>query len=76
MVADTHFYDLLGVSPSCSASELKRAYHKASLANHPDKNPDDAEAASVRFQEISAAYEVLSEDDARAMYDQYGQDGV
>ncbi|KDN38863.1 DnaJ protein, subfamily A, member 2 [Tilletiaria anomala UBC 951] len=76
MVVDTAFYDLLGVAPNCSAAELKRAYRKASLQNHPDKNPDDPEGASARFQDISAAYEVLNDDETRAAYDQYGPDGM
>ncbi len=76
MVAETAFYDLLGVAPDCGDAELKRAYKKASLQHHPDKNPDDPEAASIRFKEISAAYEVLSDPDARAAYDRYGEDAV
>lgn len=76
MVAETEYYDLLGVSADASATEIKKAFRKASLEHHPDKNPDDQEAASVRFQEISAAYEVLSDEDARAAYDRYGADGM
>lgn len=71
MVADTYFYDLLSVSPDASDAELKKAYRKASLVNHPDKNPGDGEA-SARFQEISAAYEVLSEPKRRKEYDDFG----
>lgn len=74
MVADTYYYDLLGVAPSASESELKKAYRKASLANHPDKNPGDEEA-SARFQEINAAYEVLSDPQARREYDEWGPEG-
>ncbi|PWN25260.1 DnaJ-domain-containing protein [Jaminaea rosea] len=74
MVADTYYYDLLGTDPSASPAELKKAYRKASLANHPDKNPGDEEA-SARFQEINAAYEVLSDPSSRASYDEWGPDG-
>lgn len=74
MVADTAYYDLLGVDPSASDAELKKAYRKASLANHPDKNPGD-EGAHLRFQEVSEAYETLADADKRAAYDRYGVDG-
>jgi DnaJ-class molecular chaperone len=72
---DTALYDLLGVSPEASDAELKKAYRKQSLANHPDKNPGD-EAASARFQEISSAYETLADPDTRAAYDRYGPEGM
>ncbi|CAO1615740.1 unnamed protein product [Sympodiomycopsis kandeliae] len=71
MVVDTTLYDLLNVDPSATEAELKKAYRKASLANHPDKNPGNEEAHS-RFQEINAAYETLSDPDTRAAYDRYG----
>ncbi|KAK0530739.1 hypothetical protein OC834_003206 [Tilletia horrida] len=74
MVADTELYDVLGVAPDASEQELKQAFRKQSLAHHPDKNPGD-ETASARFQEISAAYETLSDPDARAAYDRYGTVG-
>lgn len=74
MVTDTAYYDLLGVDPSVNDGDLKKAYRKASLANHPDKNPGD-EGASLRFQEISEAYETLSDPDKRAAYDRYGPEG-
>lgn len=76
MVAETAYYDLLGIAPSATPTEIKKAFRKASLEHHPDKNPDDQEAASIRFQEISAAYEVLSDEDARAAYDRYGAEGM
>lgn len=74
MVVDTKLYDVLGVAPDASDAEIKKAYKKQSLANHPDKNPGD-ENASVRFQEVSAAYETLSDPDERAAYDRYGEGG-
>ena len=74
MVVDSKLYDVLGVAPDASDAEIKKAYKKQSLANHPDKNPGD-ESAQVRFQEVSAAYETLSDPDARAAYDRYGENG-
>lgn len=55
-VVDTTYYDLLNVSPSASDLELKKAYRRAALINHPDKNPGDEEA-QYRFQEIAKAYQ-------------------
>ena len=74
MVVDSKLYDVLGVASDASDAEIKKAYKKQSLANHPDKNPGD-ESAQVRFQEVSAAYETLSDPDARSAYDRYGEDG-
>ncbi|PWN39770.1 DnaJ-domain-containing protein [Ceraceosorus guamensis] len=76
MPVDTTYYDLLGVSPSATPSELKSAYKKLSLTHHPDKNPDDPIGASARFQEISQAYETLSDEGSREMYDRFGLDGL
>lgn len=76
MVESTHLYDLLGVAPDATSAEIKKAYRKQSLANHPDKNPDiDHQVASEKFAEINQAYETLSDPDARASYDRYGDDG-
>lgn len=69
------FYELLGVSRTSSADEIKRAYRKRARELHPDANPDDPEAED-RFKEVSRAYEVLSEPDARARYDRFGEAGV
>src|ERR1700712_4309601 len=65
--------EVLNVPKSSSKSEIKKAYHKAALSSHPDKVPEDQrEEADVKFKHISRAYEILSDDDNRAMYDQHG----
>ena len=74
MVVDTRLYDVLGVAPDASEEEIRKAYKKQSLANHPDKIPGD-ENASMRFQEVAGAYETLSDPDARAAYDRFGENG-
>jgi DnaJ homolog subfamily A member 2 len=72
MVKETKFYDILGVSPSASESELKKAYYKLAKTYHPDKNPD----AGDKFKEISHAYEILSDSQKREVYDRYGEKGL
>jgi len=74
MVKDTILYDRLGVSPSVSDKELKKAYRKASLKWHPDKNKDNADEATKKFQEISEAYSILNDGEKRKIYDQVGID--
>ncbi|MBR2048574.1 MAG: molecular chaperone DnaJ [Oscillospiraceae bacterium] len=69
------FYEVLGVEKSASADEIKRAYRKKAMQYHPDRNPDDP-TAEAKFKEVGEAYEVLSDDDKRARYDQYGHAGV
>lgn len=65
------YYDILGVGKTASADEIKKAYRKKALAYHPDKNPGDKEAEEM-FKKSAEAYEVLSDPDKRARYDQYG----
>lgn len=70
-LAKTDLYKTLGVSKGCSASEVKKAYRKAALKHHPDKAPpEQRDKAEKKFKEIAQAYETLSDDDKRALYDQ------
>lgn len=73
MVVDTEYYDALGVKPDATELEIKKAYRKLAITTHPDKNPGD-ESAHARFQAIGEAYQVLSNPDARVLYDKYGKE--
>lgn len=65
------FYDILGINKNATAAEIKKAYRKKAIEYHPDKNPDDA-TAEERFKKAAEAYEVLSDPNKKAKYDQYG----
>ena len=69
------YYELLGVDRKASTEEIRSAYRKLALKYHPDRNPDDKEAES-KFKAISEAYDVLSDEKKRPLYDQYGKDGL
>ena len=69
------YYEVLGVNKGCSADELKKAYRKLAKKYHPDLNPGDKKAEAA-FKEVNEAYEVLSDKDKRARYDQFGFAGV
>lgn len=69
------YYEVLGVDKNASAEEIKKAYRKLAIANHPDKNPGDKEAEE-RFKEATEAYEVLGDENKRKNYDAYGFAGV
>ncbi|KAL3457899.1 X-domain of DnaJ-containing-domain-containing protein [Aspergillus heterothallicus] len=73
MVVDTTYYDALGVAPTATELEIKKAYRKLAIVTHPDKNPGD-ETAHERFQAIGEAYQVLSNPDLRKRYDTYGKE--
>lgn len=73
MVKDTDYYDKLGISPTATSTEIKKAYRKKAMETHPDKHPDDPDADN-KFQAISQAYQVLSDEDLRARYDEYGKE--
>ncbi|OJJ57112.1 hypothetical protein ASPSYDRAFT_59516 [Aspergillus sydowii CBS 593.65] len=75
MVKDTKFYDTLGVDPAATEAQLKTAYKKSALKYHPDKNPNNPEAAET-FKDITKAYEVLSDPQQRSIYDQLGEEGL
>lgn len=69
------YYEVLGVGKDASADDIKRAYRKAAMKYHPDRNPGDKEA-EAKFKEVGEAYEVLSDPDKKARYDQFGFAGV
>lgn len=66
------YYDILGVTKSASADEIKKAYRKQALEWHPDRHKDDKEAAEKRFKEVNEAYQVLSDPQKKSAYDQFG----
>lgn len=70
------YYEVLGVNKGASADEIKKAYRKVAKQYHPDLNPDDKAGAEAKFKEASEAYEVLSDSDKKARYDQFGHAGV
>ena len=69
------YYEVLGVEKGASAEEIKKAYRKSAMKYHPDRNPGDKEAEE-KFKELGEAYEVLSDDEKRSRYDQFGFAGV
>ncbi len=71
----TDFYEVLGISRNSSPEEIKKAYRKGAVKYHPDKNPGD-KTAEKKFKDVSEAYEVLSDEKKRQVYDQYGAEAV
>ncbi|WP_114781657.1 molecular chaperone DnaJ [Botryobacter ruber] len=74
-MAKRDYYEVLGVSNSASQEEIKKAYRKIAIKYHPDKNPDDP-TAEDKFKEAAEAYEVLSDQQKRQRYDQFGHQGM
>ena len=75
MAEKREYYEVLGVAKNANADEIKKAYRKAAIKYHPDKNPGDNEAEE-KFKEAAEAYDVLSNEDKRARYDKFGHAGM
>ena len=75
MATKRDYYEVLGISKSASEAEIKSAFRKKAKEFHPDLNKDNPEAAE-KFKEAQEAYSVLSDENKRKMYDQYGHAGV
>lgn len=75
MAEKRDYYEVLGVAKNANADEIKKAYRKAAIQYHPDKNPGDKESED-KFKEAAEAYDVLSNPDKRARYDQFGHAGM
>ena len=69
------YYEILGVDRGASGADIKKAYRRIAMKNHPDRNPDNQEAEDT-FKEANEAFEVLSDSEKRSRYDQYGHSGV
>lgn len=75
-MAEVEYYEILSVAKNASDVDIKKSYRKLAMKWHPDKNPDNAEDAAVKFQLIGEAYDVLSDPEKRAIYDQFGYEGL
>ena len=74
-MTEVSYYEILEVTKSCSGAELKKAYRKLAMKYHPDRNPDD-KSAEDKFKEVNEAYQVLSDDEKKSIYDRYGKAGL
>lgn len=70
------YYKILGVDKNAKDDDLKKAYRKLAMKWHPDKNPNNKKEAEAKFKQISEAYDVLSDPQKKAVYDQYGEEGL
>ena len=70
------YYKILGVKRNATQDEIKKAFKKLAIKYHPDKNKDNPEKAKAMFTKIANAYEVLSDEDKRKIYDRHGEEGV
>jgi len=75
VLAGRDFYKILGIPKAATTKQIKSAYRKLAKEHHPDKNKDDPDAEK-KFQDLSAAYEVLSDKDKRKVYDKHGEEGL
>lgn len=75
-VKDTYYYDILEIAPDATIKEIRKAYKIQSIKTHPDKNRDNAEEAILKFQLVSEAYQILSDDSLRLKYDQIGREAM
>jgi molecular chaperone DnaJ len=75
-MAKRDYYEILGVSKSASADEIKKSYRRLAMKFHPDRNKDDDGASETKFKEAKEAYEVLKDTEKKATYDQFGHDGL
>ncbi len=74
-MTELDYYEILEVSKNCTGAELKKSYRKLAMKYHPDRNPDDKEAEE-KFKMVNEAYQVLSDDEKRSIYDRYGKAGL
>ncbi|MCW8887817.1 MAG: DnaJ domain-containing protein, partial [Gammaproteobacteria bacterium] len=70
------YYEILGVQKNATEKELKKAFKKLAMKHHPDRNQDNKDESEVKFKEAKEAYEILSDAQKRAAYDQFGHAGV
>ena len=73
---DINYYDVLELDKSSTDDEIKKSYRKLAMKWHPDKNPENVEEASTKFQLIGEAYDVLCDPEKRSIYDQFGFEGL